>query len=107
MSEPEVTIGAWTLPLRKWCTHFRRKPRPCLARIEAGTYSPAEVVFGVSRKRRPPTSKVVIRVGEYELPIHRWAKLTGQRATEIAKRLESGIEPADAIFHEPPPGVRP
>ena len=106
-SEPMLEIGAWNLPLRKWASLFKRKPRPLMTRFKAG-YDPVAVVFGRENpNRRPPSSRVIIRIGEYELPIHAWAKRTGQRSTEIAKRLEAGLEPADAIFFDPPKGYRP
>lgn len=101
MSDPVIQIGTWRLRLSKWSTLFRRKPRPMIERYKLGL-DPVSVVFGIEKPGRRPPRAIMLRVGEYELPIRRWAKLTAQRSTDIVKRLKAGLDPVDAVFFKPP-----
>ncbi|QDV81663.1 hypothetical protein [Planctomycetes bacterium TBK1r] len=96
MKDPEITIGQLTLPMSKWCTQFRQKPNEVQARYAKTNLPSHHVVFGVPKMR--DGKRHYLQVGNVRMTCGRWARLTCQSQTALAKKVERGVPPLEAIF---------
>jgi len=97
VGDPLIELGYLNQPLSWWTRQFKKTGVHVRLRVVQGL--PFHLaLFGLPATERPPAKRAILRIGNTDLLISKWAGLTGQKSTEIAKRIEAGASNLDAIF---------